>query len=67
VLAVNGHQKSTAPFGAIERVGSINVCNPRYTSRVLANDKDRGVTAFMPLGIGVYENKQGRVFIAASM
>ena len=65
VLTVNDYQKSTAAFGAIERVGSINVCNPRYASKVLANDGDRGVTAFMPLGIGVYEDKQGRVFIAS--
>lgn len=65
VLTVNDYQKSTAAFGAIERVGSINVCNPRYASKVLANDRDRGVTAFMPLGIGVYEDKQGRVTIAS--
>lgn len=65
VLTVNDYQKSTAAFGAIERAGSINICNPRYASKVLANDRDRGVTAFMPLGIGVYEDKQGRVFIAS--
>lgn len=65
VLTVNDYQKSTAAFGAIERTGSINVCNPRYASKVLANERDRGVTAFMPLGIGVYEDKEGRVFIAS--
>ncbi len=65
VLAVNDYQKSTAAFGALERVGSINVCNPRLAAKVLANDKDRGVTAFMPLGPGVYEDKQGQVSIAS--
>lgn len=63
VLAVNDYQAATAPFGAIERTGSVNVCNPRYASRILADDADRGVTAFMPLAIGVYEDRQGQVFV----
>lgn len=63
VLAVNDYQKATAAFGAIERTGSMSVCNPRYASRILADDADRGVTAFMPLAIGVYEDKDGRVYV----
>lgn len=64
VLTVNDYQKSTAAFGAIERVGSVTICNPRYASKILANDVDRGVTAFMPLGIGVYEDRQGNVYVS---
>ena len=64
VLTVNDYQKSTADFAALERVGSMNICNPRYASRILANDADRGVTAFMPLAIGVYEDKNGQVYVA---
>ena len=64
VLTVNDYQKSTAAFGVMERVGSVNVCNPRYASKILADDKDRGVTAFMPLGLGVYEDKKGQVFVS---
>lgn len=64
VLTVNDYQKSTAKFGALERVSSINVCNPRYASKILAEDKNRGVTAFMPLAIGVYEDKAGQVYIS---
>jgi uncharacterized protein (DUF302 family) len=64
VLSVNDYQKSTADFGALERVGSVNICNPRYASKILANDADRGVTAFMPLGLGVYEDKNGQVFVS---
>ncbi len=64
VLTVNDYQKSTAAFGAIERVGSVTICNPRYASTILANDTDRGVTAFMPLGLGVYEDKKGQVFVS---
>lgn len=64
VLTVNDYQKSTAAFGAIERTGSVNICNPRYASRILASDADRGVTAFMPLAIGVYEDKKGQVHVS---
>lgn len=64
VLTVNDYQKSTAAFGAIARVGSVSICNPRYASKILANDADRGVTAFMPLGIGVYEDGQGNVYVS---
>jgi uncharacterized protein (DUF302 family) len=64
VLTVNDYQKTTAAFGALERVGSLTICNPRYASKILANDADRGVTAFMPLGIGVYEDKKGQVFVS---
>lgn len=64
VLAVNDYQKSTSAFAAIERVGSLTICNPRYASKILGNDADRGVTAFMPLGLGVYEDKKGQVFVS---
>ncbi len=64
VLTVNDYQKTTAAFGTMERVGSLTICNPRYASKILANDADRGVTAFMPLALGVYEDKQGQVFIS---
>ena len=64
VLAVHDYQKTTADFGAMERVGSLNICNPRYASKILANDTDRGVTAFMPLGLGVYEDKNGQVYVS---
>ena len=64
VLVVNDYQKSTAKFTALERVGSVNICNPRYASRILANDADRGVTAMMPLAIGIYEDKQGTVYVS---
>ena len=64
VLTVNDFQKSTADFVAMERVGSLNICNPRYASKILANDADRGVTAIMPLALGVYEDKQGQMYIS---
>jgi len=64
VLAINDYRKSTAAFGAMERVGSMSVCNPRYAFKILSDDSNRGVTAFMPLAIGVYEDKNGQVFVS---
>ncbi len=64
VKAVNDYQASTAPFAALEKVGSLNVCNPRYAARILTRDADRRVTAFMPLSIGVFEDKQGQVHVS---
>jgi uncharacterized protein (DUF302 family) len=42
----------------------MNVCNPRYAWQILSDDANRGVTAFMPLAIGVYEDKKKQVFIS---
>lgn len=64
VKAENDYQKSTAGFAALERAGSVNVCNPRYASQILADPANRGVTAFMPLALGVYEDKHGQVYVA---
>jgi uncharacterized protein (DUF302 family) len=50
--------------GSIDHVGAVALCNPLYASRILADDKNRKVTAFMPLGIGVYEDKDGQVYIS---
>jgi uncharacterized protein (DUF302 family) len=64
VLTVTDFQKRTEAFIALERVGSVSICNPRYVSKILADDKNRGVTAFMPLELGVYEDKKGQVFVS---
>jgi uncharacterized protein (DUF302 family) len=42
----------------------MNVCNPRYASAILTDDANRGVTAFMPLAIGVFEDERGQVWIS---
>jgi uncharacterized protein (DUF302 family) len=64
VLTMNDYQKTSAEFVSLERVGSMTICNPRYSSKILANDMDRGVTAFMPLELGIYEDKKGQVFVS---
>jgi uncharacterized protein (DUF302 family) len=50
--------------GSIDSVGAVGLCNPLYASRILADEKNRKVTAFMPLGIGVYEDNAGQVHIS---
>jgi uncharacterized protein (DUF302 family) len=42
----------------------VNVCNARYAAEILVEDGNRGVTAFMPLAIGVYEDKHGQVYVS---
>ena len=53
-----------AGHGPIENVGAVALCHPLYASRILAADDNRKVTAFMPLGIGVYEDTEGNVYIS---
>lgn len=64
LLKVNDYQKATAAFSPMESASSLTICNPRYASNILADDADRGVTAFMPLAIGVYEDKAGQVYVS---
>jgi uncharacterized protein (DUF302 family) len=64
LLKITDYQENTAPFGAMEKVCSMNVCNPRYAWQILSDDANRGVTAFMPLAVGVYEDKKKQVFIS---
>ena len=66
VLTVSDWQKgiTEAGFGPIDRVGTLELCNPRYASRILGDAKNRKVTAFMPLGIGVYQDGKGQVYVS---
>jgi uncharacterized protein (DUF302 family) len=59
---MNDYQEATAPFGKLEPVCSMNVCNPRLAYEILSEDANRGVTAIMPVAIGVYEDKKGHVY-----
>lgn len=64
VLELHDYQQRAAAFGSLEHVGSMNVCNSRYAAKILGNDADRRVTAFMPLAIGIYEDKKNQVYIS---
>ncbi len=66
ILGINDYQKSIrdAGHGELNRIGSIALCNPRLSSRILADDGNKKVTAFMPIEIGIYEDKSGQVYIS---
>lgn len=66
IPSISDFQKTIneAGHGPIDKVGSIALCNPRYASRILADPRNRKVTAFMPLAIGVYEDGKGRVYVS---
>lgn len=66
VLAVNDYQKTieTGGFGKMRRIGSIAVCNPRYASRILREDRNKRVTAMMPIEVGIYEDQDGKVHLS---
>lgn len=46
------------------RVKVVALCNPHYANSILSDDKDKVVTTMMPLGIGVYETKDGSVYMS---
>jgi uncharacterized protein (DUF302 family) len=53
-----------AGFGPMSRIGAFALCNPRYASRILDEDGNKKVTAMMPLGIGVYEDAEGDIYVS---
>jgi len=66
ILVVNDFQKSIGEggHGEMNRIGSIALCNPRYASRILADDGNKKVTAFMPIEIGIYEDRNRQVYVS---
>lgn len=53
-----------AGYPNMTRVKIVTLCNPHYAKRILTNDKDKVVTTMMPLGIGVYETRDGSVYMS---
>ena len=53
-----------AGLRAADRLGTLALCHPKYASLILENPKDRMVTAMMPMGIGVYEDDKGQVYVS---
>lgn len=66
ILGLNDYQKRIreSGYGEMNRIGSIALCNARYSSRILADDGNKKVTAFMPVELGVYEDKSRQVYIS---
>lgn len=53
-----------AGYQDMTNVKIIALCNPHYAQSILSEDKDKMVTAMMPLGIGVYETNNGDVYMS---
>jgi uncharacterized protein (DUF302 family) len=66
ILMVNDYQKRIreSGHGEMSRIGSIALCNPYYSSQILADDGNKKVTAFMPIEIGIYEDKNRQVYLS---
>jgi len=66
ILGINDYQKTIreSGYGEMNRIGSIALCNPRYSSCILTEDGNKKVTAFMPVEVGIYEDKSKRVWLS---
>ena len=53
-----------AGYQDMTKVKIVALCNPHYANRILSNDKDKIVTTMMPLAIGVYETKDGSIYMS---
>lgn len=42
----------------------VELCEPRHSGKLLANDGDRWVSVFMPCTVSVYEKTDGKVYVA---
>jgi uncharacterized protein (DUF302 family) len=46
------------------KVKIVSLCQPHYAKKILESDDDKKVTTMMPLGIGIYETKDGQVYMS---
>ncbi len=46
------------------KVKIVSLCQPHYAKKILESDNDKKVSTMMPLGIGIYETKNGQVYIS---
>lgn len=53
-----------AGYKDMTKVKIVTLCNPHYANRILSDDSDKVVSTMMPLGIGVYETKDGGVYMS---
>jgi len=53
-----------AGYKNMTKVKIVSLCQPHYAQRILESDDDKKVTTMMPLGIGIYETKDGQVYMS---
>lgn len=59
-------QKSlrNAGYSDMSKVKVISICQPHHAYEILEDDTNKKVTAIMPCRIGVYEDRDGQVFVS---
>ena len=59
-------QESLRKFGYddMTKVKVLSLCQPHYAHKILKEDINKKVTAIMPCRFGVYETKDGQVYIS---
>jgi uncharacterized protein (DUF302 family) len=59
-------QKSLGKDGyKISPLKVVSICNPHHAAQVLEDDHDKAISAMMPCRLGVYQTRDGKVYIAA--
>ena len=58
------HSLAKAGF-SIPPLKVVSICHPRYAAQVLAEDENKMISAIMPCRIGIYQTKDGKVYVAA--
>ena len=53
-----------AGYNDVNRIKIISLCKPKYANTILKEDSNKKVTGIMPCRIGVYETKEGHVFMS---
>ena len=48
----------------IERIAVLSLCQPHHAYNILKNDGDKKITAIMPCRMGVYQKKDGGVYVS---
>lgn len=49
---------------AVKPVRVFSICKPDLAARILGSDDDRHISAMMPCRVAVYENENGKTYIA---
>ena len=66
VPKIYNFQESLRKFGYedMTKIKVLSLCQPHYAYKILKEDSNKKVTAIMPCRFGVYETKDGQVYIS---
>lgn len=55
-----------AGYDNVEKMRVVSLGHAKYAYKIVKNDKDKFVLGFMPYRAGVYEDKNGKVFVTGA-